>query len=314
MENPLVSIIVITYNSSKYVIETLESAKNQSYQNIELIVSDDCSTDNTVGICNNWIEKNKERFFHTKLITVEQNSGIAPNCNRGLYVANGEWVKFIAGDDILLKNCIELFSNYCVLNPNSKIIFGRIYYMNNKVLKEEDIKSFYSLTQKEQYIKVIKGSGIPSQASFINKNLLNDLNGFDENYKYIEDAPLWIKASEKGIYFNFIDELVVKYRLHDNNISGMNKSNNYINIKFYTDQKKILQNEIIPRLKHMRKYNTIAYFYNYLIITDFIIKLGNKNNNYSKIIKLLVIKSTIKSCINLFKKTLKKYYLKIIND
>jgi len=64
----------------------------------------------------------------------------------------------------------------------------------------------------------------------------------------------------------------------------------------------------------MRKYNTIAYFYNYLIITDFIIKLGNKNNNYSKIIKLLVIKSTIKSCINLFKKTLKKYYLKIIND
>ena len=50
--NPLVSINVITYNSSKFVLETLESAKAQTYQNIELIVSDDCSTDNTVEICN----------------------------------------------------------------------------------------------------------------------------------------------------------------------------------------------------------------------------------------------------------------------
>ncbi len=54
-ENPLVSIIVCTYNSSKYVLETLESAKEQTYQNVELIVSDDCSTDNTVELCRKWI-------------------------------------------------------------------------------------------------------------------------------------------------------------------------------------------------------------------------------------------------------------------
>ncbi len=57
--NPLVSIIVITYNSSKYVLETLESAKAQTYQNIELIVSDDGSTDNTIEICKIWIEKTR---------------------------------------------------------------------------------------------------------------------------------------------------------------------------------------------------------------------------------------------------------------
>ena len=103
--NPLVSIIVITYNSSKYVLETLESAKAQTYQNIELIVSDDCSTDNTVEICHNWIEQNKERFVRTELITVEKNTGIAPNCNRGVKAAKGEWVKLIAGDDVLHQNC-----------------------------------------------------------------------------------------------------------------------------------------------------------------------------------------------------------------
>lgn len=59
MEQPLVSVSVITYNSAKTVLETLESIKAQTYQNLELIVSDDCSTDNTVELCRNWIEQNK---------------------------------------------------------------------------------------------------------------------------------------------------------------------------------------------------------------------------------------------------------------
>ena len=112
LEQPLVSIIVITYNSSKYVLETLESAKAQTYQNIELIVSDDCSTDNTVEICREWIEKNKKRFLRTELITSEKNTGIPANCNRGVKAAQGEWVKLIAGDDILCNNCIEANIEY----------------------------------------------------------------------------------------------------------------------------------------------------------------------------------------------------------
>ncbi len=83
-EQLLVSIIVVTYNSSKYILETLESAKAQTYQNIELIVSDDCSTDNTVSICDRWLHENDFFFFRTKLITTTQNTGVAPNCNRGL--------------------------------------------------------------------------------------------------------------------------------------------------------------------------------------------------------------------------------------
>ena len=70
-KNPLVSVILVTYNSAKFVTETLESIKEQSYDNIELIITDDCSFDGTVEVCNNWIEKNKTRFVKTNIITVK---------------------------------------------------------------------------------------------------------------------------------------------------------------------------------------------------------------------------------------------------
>jgi glycosyltransferase involved in cell wall biosynthesis len=92
--NTLVSVIIVTYNSSEFIIETLESVKEQSYKIIELIITDDASTDNTVLKCEQWLSENKSHFLSTKLITIDKNSGIVANRNRGLSAASGEWVKF----------------------------------------------------------------------------------------------------------------------------------------------------------------------------------------------------------------------------
>lgn len=124
MRQPLVSINITTYNSSKFIIETLESAKMQTYQNIELIVSDDSSVDNTVELCKKWIEKNKERFVRCKVITVEKNTGIAANCNRAMNASNGEWIKELAGDDIFLPNCVEDNINYVMAHPEINILLA----------------------------------------------------------------------------------------------------------------------------------------------------------------------------------------------
>ena len=125
MTTPSVSIAVVTYNSAKTILETLESIKVQTYPNLELIISDDCSTDHTVSLCREWVEKNKERFDRVELITAEKNTGVSANFNRAEAACQGEWVKPIAGDDLLMPNCIEECVNYAEKHPDAYAIFGR---------------------------------------------------------------------------------------------------------------------------------------------------------------------------------------------
>lgn len=82
IDKETVTVAVITFNSSRYVIETLESIKAPTYPNIILQISDDCSTDNTVKVCKDWIEKNDSRFIKTKIIVPEHNTSVAGNLNR----------------------------------------------------------------------------------------------------------------------------------------------------------------------------------------------------------------------------------------
>jgi len=293
--NPLVSIIVITYNSSKYVLETLESAKAQTYQNIELIVSDDCSTDNTLEICKNWIEGNKNRFVHTDLITVEKNSGISPNCNRGINAGNGEWLKLIAGDDLLIENCISSFLEFTFKNSSCCVVFGRMYYLKNGKLKENQLNPFFKCSVTDQYKKVFTGSRLPAPASFIKRSLLNEIGGFNENYRFVEDVPLWIAIARRNIYFYSINEFVVKYRIHDSNISISGKS--YLNLKYYSDSKKLLITETLPELWHLKQYWAYYNYWNYIIVTNLIVKIGNKNNYIAKLLRFFIV-SNIFSTFN----------------
>ena len=80
--NSLVSVCVVTYNSAATIVDTLESIKAQTYQNLELVVSDDCSKDDTVKVCREWIAANKDRFAAATVIESEVNTGVSANCHR----------------------------------------------------------------------------------------------------------------------------------------------------------------------------------------------------------------------------------------
>jgi len=300
---PLVSIVVVTFNSSEYVLETLESTKAQTYKNIELIVADDGSKDNTVAICRKWIDDNKNRFVRTELLTTPNNTGTVRNANRGLHAAKGEWMKFIAGDDTLIKTSISDFIDYCKGNAECKVVFGRIYYMkNNNVIVPKPIRKIALCNFKEQKRLVYLGSGLSAPALFISRNLLETFGGFDERYFLIEDVPLWIKIANKNIQIYFIDKFVVNYRIHDNNICRNSNKNHFFSLPFYIDQEKIILKELIPYYIKKLHIGALLHRLNYIIVSRFIILLGNKNNFVSKFLNLFIIKTTMLKAFALFRK------------
>jgi glycosyltransferase involved in cell wall biosynthesis len=291
-KEPLVSIVIITYNSSKYVLETLRSAKLQTYRNIELIVSDDFSKDNTIKICSEWIANNQDRFVRTELVTVNKNTGIAANCNRGLNSCQGDWVKFIAGDDILLANCLTDLVSFVVQNKGCKILFGRNSFMKENIIKNvpanSNLSSFFKSTQPKQFKQVLKGVPLNAQGSFYEIDTLKKIGAFNVSFPFMEDAPLYFKLSQKGYLFYSLDKVVAIYRQHENNISGKS-SGCYINTNFYFSSEKFLLREVIPILFQKLMILHILNNLNIILVTRLIILFGNKNNLFSKFLSLLIL-------------------------
>lgn len=252
---PLVSVLVITYNSSKTVVETLDSIYNQSYPDLELIVSDDCSTDNTVEICREWIAVHGYRFIRTELLTVEKNTGVSANMNRAERACKGEWVKPIAGDDVLFPECIMVYVAYVQKNPDSLAVFSRMEGFGKSEPEVEEYMnrvfdySFFALSIPEQNHRLVfKGNCLPAPTCFYNRDRLASLGivGYDERIPMIEDYPRWILLLKHGIHFDFVDRTLVRYRLSDNALSSTNypsettrKSNALIYIYYiYPEMKK----------------------------------------------------------------------------
>lgn len=232
---PLVSIIVITYNSSIFVLETLESAKAQTYQNIELIISDDCSKDNTVEICRKWLNENKNRFVKTELITVPENTGIPANCNRGVRASKGEWVKLIAGDDILHNNAIENFVFFTNDNIDCCLVHSDYYSFKDHFVIENiieykkewriDIFLDNNVTQSVQNKILHYFCPIVAPTVFIKRNIIYSVGGFDENIRSMEDMPMWLKLSNAGYKFYYLNKKTVFYRIHKTSTSNVNTKN-----------------------------------------------------------------------------------------
>jgi len=284
--NPLVSIIVITYNSSKYVIETLESAKAQTYQNIELIVSDDCSSDNTVEICRNWIEDNNARFVRTALVTVEKNTGIAPNCNRGVAKSKGEWIKLIAGDDLFFKDAILLAVIFIKTNSNLSIFASKaqniieydrqfVDYESNKSNNNNNIFFLKINDANYQHYLLLKNNYIIAPTVFLKKSLWETVK-FNEQIPNIEDYPYWIEITKLGYYIGFLDNYTVYYRLHEESESGF-EINTLFN-KFYKKDFDFKKNHLFRYYNFTLKFNTYYLYFVRLIFDKF--KFNNKKFKY----------------------------------
>jgi len=223
----LVTVAIVTYNSAKYVLETLDSIYHQTYENIGLVISDDFSTDSTLALMNNWLatEKNYNRFTSVDIITVPKNTGVSANCNRCIAAAKSDWVKFIAGDDILLPTCIEDNMLFVAKNRDAKIIFSQVKVYQDTFTAQNYIKTtplefpnnmmHPNLSANEQYQLLLVSDRIHYTPSyFFNKITILKLGGYNESNRLVEDYPMWLKLTMSGEKLYYFHKATVGYRIH----------------------------------------------------------------------------------------------------
>lgn len=227
---PLVTIRVLTYNSARFVLETLESIKAQSYERLELIVSDDCSQDNTVAICEKWIAENSERFENIQVLTVPKNTGVAANCNRGFKVAHGTWFKGIAGDDCLVENAIEEYVKFVEVNHCDICVADMMYINENSepiAIPEKGIYGTYlkalDVPYEEQLRRIYNGLIFPGPPMFFSKSLVDKVGGCNENYPFAEEWSFHYGILSNGYRVFPLNKSLVKYRIHEASLSTSSK-------------------------------------------------------------------------------------------
>lgn len=273
----LVSVVVITYNSTKTIIETLESIKAQSYQNIELIVSDDCSNDNTVDLVREWLELNGSRFVNTEIVTTGKNTGVAGNINRGVAKSHGEWIKSIAGDDLLIPTAIEEYLGFVKNNKESvNICVSDVQCFSSEGNVDHEIVEAYDYYFKceqepyeQQWKRVCKELVFVGPTFFYSRELFNQIGGFSEEYGNCEEWPFVFKILKGGNPIFAINKKLVKYRVsanslcHSNIINGLGNQKLFESVyRFFFDYpfKELLrQNRYLLAWHYLIMYKTKMY-------------------------------------------------------
>lgn len=223
----LVSVPVATYNSVDFIMETLESIYNQTYKEIELLISDDFSTDGTIEKVDEWIklDRVKNRFVRIEFLKVPHNTGISANCNRFIKACKSDWVKMIAGDDILLPNCIEDNVKFISENPEAQIIFSQVRLYQDTFEEKNFLKSIPkafpenlmhpSFTAQDQYKILLIADRLHYSPSFLlNKKAIHKVGGYDETNRLVEDYPMWLNLTASGIRLYYFHKETVGYRMH----------------------------------------------------------------------------------------------------
>src|ERR1019366_5349478 len=235
----LVSICIPIYNGELFLRECLDSALVQDYKQLEIIIVDDQSTDNSIAIVNEYIKKDKR----IKLFINEINLGLVSNWNECINKSSGEWIKFLFQDDTLIPTCISRVMQYAT-NDVSIISCDRIFLFENGV--DEKLQHLYenginspgkafgytipTLINANRICKKILESrtgnfiGEPNVILF-RKNLIDKIGYFDPLLFQICDLEYWLRIScNYGLFY--IPEDLATFRVHVNSTSATNRKDN----------------------------------------------------------------------------------------
>lgn len=218
--NPKVSVCIPNYNGSQYIENAIQSVLNQSYTNFELIIVDNCSTDNSIEVINKFSDP------RIKIYRNPTNIGMVKNWNKCISLASGEYLCLLSHDDVLEKDMLMKESKVLDLNPNVGFVFSLVKFINSK----GEILNRSTLFFNTQHISIMKGETFFKKnvcenmvfmpSVMVRKECYRTLGNFDETTSYTCDWEMWLRIS---LHYDvaFIPEPLAYYRSHPTSLTNV---------------------------------------------------------------------------------------------
>lgn len=247
--NEKVSICIPTYNNADVIGATLEGILNQTYRNLEVVIVDDASTDDTIKI----IEKYKDARI--KLWQNDRNLGMAGNWNRCVELASSQYIKLVCADDILVPECIETELRAMLSQSNVVMTINDSIMVNSQekelgVFRRYPKKGFMDGRKLARKALIVNNYfGMPCAVMF-RKDIFEKVGGFDNSYKYILDFDLWLSMAVYGLV-DVLPQKLNYFMIRKDSNTGKVLSGEQ---KAYYDEHVFLLNKHAAGLK-LTKYN-----------------------------------------------------------
>ncbi len=280
----LISIVTASYNYENFIAETIQSVLNQTYQNWELIIVDDCSTDNSVEIIQSFCKQDKR----IKLVQNNENVGLQKTILHALNHTNGQWIAFLESDDLWCENCLERRISTIKKYPQMGLIFNNVEPFGEiegrKALIEQIANTHKTLKAKTFPKNMLFDFGITNKISTFSSVMIRKENLRPEYLKTPIDKLLdwWLYIHiANDCEFYYLEEKLTKWRLHPNSyISKPTDKIDFINLQAYFD--------VLKNYNHSIKY-TLFFIYNFIIFVLYRLLLdkGQRIRTIRKIKKML---------------------------
>ena len=246
-----ISVIVPVFNGELTIQETINSILNQTFKNIEVIISDDGSTDSTLEIVSNISDS------RIKILSYP-NAGVSASRNRGIFQAKGEYISFMDADDLWTPDKLELQWQALQDNPQAAVAYSWTDYIgeSSQFLKSgRRIKANGDVFGRLLVTNFLENGSNP----LISKEALEKIGGFDESLSASEDFDLWLKLSA-NYEFVCVEKPQILYRSSINSLSSNLKNMEATSLKVI---ERAFSYPKAYQFQHLKK-QTISEFYKYL--------------------------------------------------
>lgn len=213
-ENPLVSILVTNYNNADYIVESLDSAIGQTYTNIEIVVVDDKSTDDSVAVVRNYIDQHPD--FRFTLYVSPKNAGCPASKRKSVELSCGDYFLFLDSDDKMSEDAVETLLAVMLGEKRYSIVYSSQYLCNEKLVPLG--RSLHCGPIPEGKSNLTSKTGHVSYLTLCSRECYDQTLGFDVNAGLAEDQDFYFKMEEVAPVC-YIDLPLYYYRKHDHNIS-----------------------------------------------------------------------------------------------